>query len=112
MEVVRTQLSVSREITSLSGIIRHISKSGGGSGIASFTPFYRGLVPHLCSTAPSGGINLLSYEVMKRLVFGENPEETPKVFPLMAVGAASSLVNYFLFLLFLLFFNSFFFLFL
>jgi solute carrier family 25 phosphate transporter 23/24/25/41 len=90
MEVIRTQLSVSTENISIIQVIKNLSamKEPGFGGA-----FYRGLIPHLLSTVPNSGVNLMSYEALKSMFFGKNPEKEPSMIGLVGVGAGSSVVS-------------------
>ncbi|KAL0486326.1 mitochondrial adenyl nucleotide antiporter [Acrasis kona] len=56
-------------------------------------PFYRGLAASICSTIPNSGINLMGYELMKRVIYGDTrPElgEEPSIVGLGFCGSISS----------------------
>lgn len=90
LEVIRTQLSVNPNIKTIRDITVHLINEGKRTKT---NAFYRGLVPHLCSTVPNSGVNLLSYELLKNLAFGKNLDEEPSVHSLMALGGLSGVIS-------------------
>lgn len=90
LEVIRTQLSVNPNLTTINDAIKHLYQEGK---ITKSNTFYRGLIPHLASTVPNSGVNLLSYEMLKVSIYGKNPENEPSVQGLMVLGGASGLIS-------------------
>jgi hypothetical protein len=86
MEVIRTRLSVAPK-EMYSGIIDCARKIAVSEG--PFRPFFRGLSASLASTIPYSGVNLMTYELMKKALYSATDKE-PTIASLMVVGSASN----------------------
>jgi solute carrier family 25 phosphate transporter 23/24/25/41 len=86
MEVIRTRLSAAPK-EAYSGIIDCAQKIAKTEGL--FLPFFRGLSASLASTIPYSGLNLMTYELMKKALYGITDAE-PSIGSLMFVGSASN----------------------
>ncbi|KAL9650279.1 hypothetical protein ABK040_014934 [Willaertia magna] len=86
-EVLKTRLSVAPtgQYTGMTNAFVTISKQEGY-----ILPWFRGLTPAVLGTIPNSGVSLLSYELLKQMMFGVNPDSPPSIVGLMFCGSASS----------------------
>ncbi|KAL0491940.1 mitochondrial substrate carrier family protein C [Acrasis kona] len=87
MEVIRTRLSVAPK-SHYAGIVDCARKIAVAEGRV--RPFFRGLSASLVSTIPYSGINLMSYELMKKALYAASGDKDPTIASLMVVGSASN----------------------
>ena len=88
--VVRTRMAASPSGT-YSGIMDTITKMRHREG--AILPFYRGLQPALLAIVPNSGLNLMSYEALKRLFIGKRPNTEPGPLVFMTIGGISALFS-------------------
>lgn len=89
MEVIRIRLTASPAGT-YNGILDAFCKIQKSEG--KILPFYKGATACLCSSMPNTGINLMTYETLKKVVIGQNPESEPHLAMTMAIGSTSALI--------------------
>ncbi len=87
LEVVKTRLQGAPKGTynGIADVLVQVSTKEGR-----ILPFYRGLNASLLSTIPNSGINLMTYEMMKKLMYGAHPEVEPSLLGLALCGSVSS----------------------
>jgi hypothetical protein len=89
MEVIKTRLAVAQN-----GVYRGITDCAiqtiRNEGVR---PFYRGLSASLMSTIPHAGVNLMLYEVAKRVLLRSESSEQYTILALMAASGFSSAVS-------------------
>ncbi len=61
--------------------------------IAGIRGFYSGFIPHLVSVLPAGSLNVVFYNVLRRLVITQNDIENSKLYKFMFVGGTAALIT-------------------
>lgn len=88
LDVVRIRLLSSEGDKHI--VINKFLKIYSTSGIRGF---YSGFTPHLVSVLPAGSINVVSYNVLRRLVITESDIENSRLYKFMFVGGAAALIT-------------------
>lgn len=90
MEVIRVRITAAPKGT-YDGIYDAFLKIQKSEGRV--LPFYRGATTALCTTMPNTGINLMTYEYLKKLILGEDRRKAPNPAVMMAIGSTSALIS-------------------
>ncbi len=90
MDVIKTRLAATPSGTYLGigDVIRKIWMNEGH-----FLPFYRGLQAQISASIPNSGLNLMSYELLKKIFLNEDQDPNPHVLKFMTIGGASALFS-------------------
>ncbi|BFZ05937.1 hypothetical protein BsWGS_08976 [Bradybaena similaris] len=86
MEVLKTRL-VLRKTGQYAGIVDCARKIARLEGLGSF---YRGYIPNLLGIIPYAGIDLASYETLKKHYIQKNKDKDPGILALLLCGTVSS----------------------
>lgn len=88
--VIRTRLAAAPSGT-YSGIFDVVKKMQQTEGIVQ--PFYRGLQPSLLAVIPGSGLNLSSYETLKRIFMNKRKTKPPGPLTFMTIAGISALFS-------------------
>lgn len=91
LDVIKIRISAAPTGT-YKGILdafRKISRTEGR-----IRPFYRGLSASLFSSVPNAGLNLMTYELLKKIILKNSlPQKDPPVYVMMGMGGLSALIS-------------------
>jgi len=88
--VIRTRLAAAPTGT-YSGILDTITKMAKSEGM--IAPFFKGLQPTILGVIPNSGLNLMTYDVLKRIMIGEGAHAQPATWKFMFIGGVSALLS-------------------
>lgn len=91
LDVVKVRISAAPTGT-YDGILDVFTKIMKNEG--RIRPFYRGITASLCSSIPNAGLNLMTYELIKKFILKKTQwTNDPPVFLMMGVGGMSALIS-------------------
>ncbi len=88
--VIRTRLAAAPTGT-YNGIIDTVSKMAKAEGM--IAPFFKGLQPTILGVIPNSGLNLMTYDILKRIMIGEDLHAQPATWKFMFIGGVSALLS-------------------